>query len=111
MEKTNYPAQMAMLKEAGLNPGLIYGHAGSGGVTGSPAGGSAAIGNAPAPLPWPLDIGSAMMLAAQIKLMQAQAKKTEAEADVIVETGIKKQKARLQKLFLKPQTKDLKVDC
>ena len=31
-----------------------------------------------------------MMMAAQIKLMQAQAKKTEAEADVIVETGIKK---------------------
>ena len=35
-----------MLKEAGLNPGLMDGQAGSGGVTGSQAGGSAASGNA-----------------------------------------------------------------
>ena len=54
----------------------MYGQAGSGGVTGSQADGSAASGNAPAPQPWPLDIGTAMMMAAQIKLMQAQAKKT-----------------------------------
>ena len=107
-EKTNYPAQMAMLKEAGLNPGLMYGQAGSGGVTGSQAGGSAAIGNAPAPQPWPLDIGSAMMMAAQIKLMQAQAKKTEAEADVIVETGIKKAESEIAKIIAETTNEGLK---
>lgn len=107
-EKTNYPAQMAMLKEAGLNPGLMYGHAGSGGVTGSQAGGSAASGNAPAPQPWPLDIGSAMMMAAQIKLMEAQAKKTEAEADVIVETGIKKAESEIAKIIAETTNEGLK---
>ena len=49
-EETNYPAQMKMLKEAGLNPGLIYGQGGAGGsTTGSQGGGSASGGNAPAP--------------------------------------------------------------
>jgi hypothetical protein len=99
---------MAMLKEAGLNPGLMYGHAGSGGVTGAQAGGSAASGNAPAPQPWPLDIGSAMMMAAQIKLMQAQAKKTEAEADVIVETGIKKAESEIAKIISETTNEGLK---
>lgn len=107
-EKTNYPAQMAMLKEAGLNPGLMYGQAGSGGVTGSQVGGSAASGNAPAPQPWPLDIGSAMMMAAQIKLMKAQAKKTEAEADVIVETGIKKAESEIAKIISETTNEGLK---
>lgn len=33
--KTSYPAQVAKMKEAGLNPALMYGSAGSGGTTGS----------------------------------------------------------------------------
>ena len=32
-EKTNYPAQMEMLKKAGLNPALLYGTSGGGGMT------------------------------------------------------------------------------
>ena len=35
--KTNYEAQMAHLKNAGLNPGLIYGMKGGGGVTTGPS--------------------------------------------------------------------------
>ena len=58
-EATNYPAQMKMLEEAGLNPSLLYGKGGSGGVTGSQGGGSAASGNAPAPQIMPnMDIGN-----------------------------------------------------
>jgi len=78
-KKTSYPAQVAMLEEAGLNPGLLYGNGGSGGVTGSQGGGSAASGNAPAPQPMPMDLASGIMAAANIKLMQAQTEKTEAE--------------------------------
>ena len=94
-KKTNYPAQVAMLKEAGLNPALLYGNGGSGGVTGSQGGGSAASGSAPAPQPWPLDIGQSIMMAANIKLMEAQAKKTNAEANVIEQTGIPEAETRI----------------
>lgn len=74
--KTNYPAQMAMLKEAGLNPALLYGMSGGGGTTaGSQTGGSAAGGQAGM-----LDIGSALAaakLGAEIENIKAQTKLTE----------------------------------
>lgn len=107
-QKTNYPAQVAMLKEAGLNPGLLYGNGGSGGVTGSQGGGSAASGNAPAPQPWPLDIGQAAMMAAQIKLMEAQAKKTENEANVIGTTGQKEAETRIAKMIAETTNEETK---
>jgi len=107
-QKTNYPAQVAMLKEAGLNPGLLYGNGGSGGVTGSQGGGSAASGNAPAPQPWPLDIGQAAMMAAQITLMEAQAKKTEAEANVISNTGQKEAETRISKMIAETTNEETK---
>ena len=74
--KTNYPAQMAMLKEAGLNPALMYGMSGGGGTTtGSQGGGSAAGGQAGM-----LDIGSALSaakLAAEVENIKAQTELTE----------------------------------
>lgn len=45
-QETNYPAQVAMLKQAGLNPGLLYSKGGAGGTTGGQTGGSAAMGQA-----------------------------------------------------------------
>jgi hypothetical protein len=45
-KKTNFPAQVAMMKEAGLNPALMYKGAGPGGTTGSQGGGAASGGNA-----------------------------------------------------------------
>ena len=107
-EKTNYPAQMAMLKEAGMNPGLLYGNGGSGGVTGSQGGGQAASGNAPAPQPWPLDIGNAIKMGAEIALMKAQAKKTEAEANVISNTGQKEAETRIQKMIAETTNEETK---
>jgi hypothetical protein len=43
--KTNYGAQVGHMKDAGLNPALMYGSAGQGGTTGSQGGGSASKGN------------------------------------------------------------------
>ena len=43
--KTNYGAQVDHMREAGLNPALMYGSAGQGGTTGSQTGGSAAMGS------------------------------------------------------------------
>jgi hypothetical protein len=82
--KTNYPAQMAMMKEAGLNPALMYGMSGGGGTTaGSQGGGSASGGQAGI-----LDIGSALnaaKLKAEIDNINAQTNKTKEETKT--ETG------------------------
>lgn len=94
-QQTSYPAQVAMLKEAGLNPGLLYGNGGSGGVTGSQGGGSAASGSAPSPQPWPLDIGNAIKTGAEIALLKAQTNKTNAEANVVEQTGIPEAQTRI----------------
>lgn len=90
-KKTNYPAQVAMLKEAGLNPALMYGQAGSGGITGSQGGGSASSGNAAPIQPWiPMDMGNAMKTIAEMKLIQAQTDKTKAETENVTEQTIGK---------------------
>ena len=84
-KKTNYPAQVAMMEEAGINPATLYGNSGAGGTTtGSQGGGSAASGNAPAPQP--ILMGEAIkaaLAASQIKLADSQAEKNKAEADSI----------------------------
>ena len=99
-EKTNYPAQMKMLKDAGLNPGLLYSKGGSGGVTGSQGGGSAASGNAPAPQMMPnMDIGNSVRTATEILLAKAQARKTNAEAEVIETYGGKQAETSINKLI------------
>lgn len=74
--KTNYGAQMEHLKDAGLNPSLMYGMKGGGGVTtGSQGGGSAQGGNAPAPQP--MEIGTML----QASLLNAQTEKIKAETE------------------------------
>lgn len=82
---TNFPAQMTMIKEAGLSPALFYGMSGGGGTTAQTgSGGSASGGQAPSQPP--MDIGamlSGVTTAAQVQLMKAQADKAEAEASSI----------------------------
>ncbi|AXH76168.1 MAG: DNA pilot protein [Microviridae sp.] len=78
-EQTNYPAQMAMLKKAGLNAGLLYAKGGAGGSTGGQGGGSASGGSASgghATEARNMDITSIM----QMKQMKAQADALEADA-------------------------------
>lgn len=79
-EQTSYPAQLEMMKKAGLSTGLMYGGgAGSGGSTGSQGGGSAASGSAPSPQP--MELGSAMQTAANIALLKAQKENIEADTN------------------------------
>jgi hypothetical protein len=76
-KKTNYPAQVKMLEQAGLNPALLYGMGGAGGsTTGSQGGGSAAGGSAPGQ--GSIDLPMAMM-GAQIENIKADTEKKKHE--------------------------------
>ena len=80
-EKTNYPAQVAMLRAAGLNPSMLYAKGGQGGVTGSQTGGSAASGGASQAAP--MDISGLLhadLLKSQAEKNRADAKKANVEA-------------------------------
>lgn len=91
---TNFPAQLAMLKQAGLSPGLMYGKGGPGGTTtGTPSG---SVTGAIAPSGGG-EIQSMMQLGMQKELQQAQIEnikantaKTNTEAEKIggVDTGL-----------------------
>lgn len=106
---TNYWAQVAELEKAGLNPGLLYGMSGGGGVTtGSPQGnvsGGSAQQNA-GEVQQMMGIGLQLkMQEAQIKVMETQAEKNKAEATATsgVQTDVGKQnieesKARIANL-------------
>lgn len=74
--KTNYSEQVNQLKKAGLNPALLYGKGGPGGVTGN-ASGSVQGGGAPAGGREIMDI---MNMGLQKKLIDAQTKVAEAQA-------------------------------
>ena len=90
---TNYGNQMAHMKEAGLNPALMYGQGGGGGTTaGGQGGGSAAMGQAPKSKNMGIE---GIMTAKQMELMDAQEDKTRAEADRIrgVDTDLATAKA------------------
>lgn len=74
---TNYGAQLEHMKEAGLNPALMYGMGGGGGTTaGAGTAGSAGLPQAPT-----MDIAGNAMQGAQIALTKAQADKLEAETE------------------------------
>lgn len=71
-QDTGYGAQMKMMKEAGLNPGLMYGMSGGGGqTTGSQGGGSAQGGNSHAPM----DIGATVQMAKALSEINLNNKK------------------------------------
>lgn len=71
--KTNYGAQMKHLKDAGLNPGLLYGMSGGGGTT---AGSAAAM-----PSPQSGSGGMDIHGAANLALLQAQKENIEASTE------------------------------
>lgn len=101
-EKTGYSAQMKQMKEAGLNPGLLYGMGGGGGQSiggGVPSvtGGTAqhintgAIG---------MQAGSQLaLLAAQTRALNTQADKNAAEATKTSGTDTTESKTRIDSLL------------
>ncbi len=116
-KNTNYGAQKEEMKKAGLNPGLMYGMSGGGGTTtGSQSGGSASGGSASAPM----DIGQAGqmgMMASQIEVNKASAKKMEAEADNLRggegtqgETSINKGKSEIELMRLEGFLKEARTN-
>ena len=99
-EKTNFPAQLAMLKEAGLSPGLFYGGSGQGGTTANSGSGGGAA-SAGAPDPQFMDIGAMMSqakLGAEIELLKAQAEKSKAEAEKTAGVDTKEAETRIADL-------------
>lgn len=105
-KETNYSAQMAELEKAGLNPALLYGMKGGGGVTtGSPAGGVTG-GSAPTgggEHVQGLQMGLQMrMMKAQIDLAESQANKNNVEATKT--GGIDTTKAQAEVLNLQALT-------
>lgn len=95
-EKTGYGAQMQQLREAGLNPGLIYGMGGAGGQTigsqtGSVSGATAPTGAGEMGMGMQLML-QAQLLQAQKELLQSQKNKTDAETQNLgVQTGYTQQ--------------------
>jgi len=80
--KTNYGAQLEHMKNAGLNPALMYGMGGGGGsTTGSQGGGSQSMGGVEQQKNMGIEGAMAM---AQMKLIKAQEAKTNAEKDAIL---------------------------
>lgn len=95
--KTNYGPQMEELRKAGLNPGLIYGMSGGGGVTASSNPGSVSGGSADGKTPaagMGMALGQAALMAAQVDLIKAQTEKTKADTGL---TGVNTDLAKLEK--------------
>lgn len=91
-EYTGYGAQRRQMQEAGLNPALMYGHAGAGGTTSSASGGSAGMGQASDDASQKMastqSKGMALQLAklqSEIAINKASAKKLDAEASNVSE--------------------------
>ena len=93
-EKTNYPAQVEQLKEAGLSTGLMYGGGGAGGTTQGGSGGSVSGGEAPK---GGQEILGLQLMGAQKNLLEAQTEKTKTETENIggVERNLTEQKGRM----------------
>ena len=78
-EDTNYSAQLAQMKKAGLNVGLMYGMGGGGGTTasiqaGNVSGGNSASGSG--------EIGMGIQMGMQMALLKAQKENIEADTQL-----------------------------
>lgn len=101
---TNYPAQIEQMKQAGLNPALQYGMGGGGGTT---AGTGIQTGVTGGSAQGATNEGMGLLMA-QMKLIDAQTKKTEAEAKAI-DPNIKLTEAQTQETVQK--TLNLKLEA
>lgn len=78
--KTNYGAQKGQMKEAGINPALMYGMSGGGGAMMGSAGGNVSGGTAASSSNEGMGMANmGIQTAAQLKLLQAQKENIEAD--------------------------------
>lgn len=111
-EATGYGAQMRQLKEAGLNPGLLYGMGGGGGQT--VGGGAGSVGGANAPMGGGeimagMGMGlQASMMQAQIEVMKSQANLNNTEAAKKGGIDTKEAEARIESLLVGMNTEEAK---
>lgn len=121
---TSYPAQMEMMKKAGINPALMYGMGGGGGVTTGGGGSQVSAGSAPV---GGGEIGMGIQTMAQVRLLEAQRKNIDADtanklgdaankpkvgANLDADTGIKQVQTRIAQIDekIKDKTWDDAVD-
>lgn len=78
---TGYGAQRKQMEEAGLNPALMYGHAGAGGTTGTPGTGSAGMGQASSETERKLASIQAQGMALQNRLLSSQVRNINADTE------------------------------
>lgn len=78
-EATNYPAQLAMMKKAGLSPGLMYGKGGGGATTTGSASGH--VGGATAATGGGQEIQQMIGMGMQREMQQAQIENLKANTD------------------------------
>lgn len=88
-KETSYPAQMAMMKKAGINPALMYGMGGGGGTTVGGSGGGVSGGSAPQGGGEIYGgMGMGIMMKSQVELLKAQKENIEADtADKLGSAG------------------------
>lgn len=77
-KNTSYPAQIELMKEAGLNPGLMYGMGGGGGQTTGSANGNVSGAAAPSGTGTAGEMGMQLM---QMRLMRAQEENINADTE------------------------------
>lgn len=110
--ETNYKAQMDELIKAGLNPGLMYGKGGQGGMT--MAGPSSSVNGATAPggsgeLGMGMQLGlAAEMTKANIELAKANAMKARTEAEKLGGVDTEEAATRIGKLIAETTNESLK---
>lgn len=102
-EKTGYGAQMKQMKEAGLNPGLMYGMGGGGGQTTGP-GGSPGITGGSAPYVDTAGMGlergiQLALLTSQKEVLDSQADKNRADAEAKRGFETKESEARQESIW------------
>lgn len=100
---TSYPAQMEMMKKAGLNPGLMYGMGGGGGTTtggGAPGVQGATAAGHQGEMQTMTGMGLQLgMMQAQKELLESQAKKNNAETEKLSGTDTEESQTRIKSLL------------